>query len=180
MSAVDKWGTVAVVLIILVITALFGRGQFEHGRRTERAEWLARDNVALKQANTRIQQLEEQGRVKERQHAQDMAVAEADYQEGLKHERAAKDRVIADLRSGALRLRVAVTEANNTDNNSGNAAATLGTGTAGGDGAARAELSDAAAEFLVGLAGEADEVTRQLSACQAVVVADRKPQGEQP
>lgn len=48
------------------------------------------------------------------------------------------------------------------------------TGTGRGDGAAQAVLSAADQGFLVRIGAEADDLARQLTACQAVIVADRK------
>lgn len=168
----------AVLLVAAVVAAIYayGQQQFGLGEKAERTAWLARENTALTKANTRIKELEDQARAREREHAQDMAAASAKYQEDLKHEKAAKDRAVADLRSGALRLRIPVTC---PDGAGGSGTAAPGPGTVGRDGEARAELSVQASEFLVGLASEADEVVHQLTACQAVVTADRKQQGEQ-
>jgi hypothetical protein len=168
----------AVLLVAAIVAAIYayGQQQFGLGEKAERTAWLARENTALTKANARIKELEDQARAKEREHAQDMAAASAKYQEDLKHEKAAKDRAVADLRSGALRLRIPVAC---PDGAGGSGIATPGPGTVGRDGETRAELSVQASEFLVGLASEADEVVHQLTACQAVVIADRKQQGEQ-
>ena len=177
----------AVLLVAAVVAAIYayGQQQFGLGEKAERTAWLGRENTALTKANTRIKELEDQARIKEledqarareREHAQDMAAASAKYQEDLKHEKAAKDRAVADLRSGALRLRIPVAC---PDGAGGSGTAAPGPGTVGRDGETRAELSVQASEFLVGLASEADEVVHQLTACQAVVIADRKQQGEQ-
>lgn len=163
----------AVVALIAAVVAAFyayGQQQFGLGETSERAAWLARENIALTTANGRIKELENQARTREHEHAQDMAKASTKYQEDLKHEKAAKDRVIADLRRGDLRLRVPVTCPVSA---AGGRTAALGTGTAGRDAGARAELSVEASEFLVGLASEADEVVHQLGACQAIINADR-------
>lgn len=164
------------VALVAALVYAYGRQQFGLGEQAERSAWLARENTALTTANTRIKTLEEKARATEHQHGQDMAAASAQYQKDLTHEKATRDRVIADLRSGALRLRVPVTCAIST---AGDSTAAAGASAAGRDGETRAELSGAAAEFLVGLASEADEVVHQLTACQAVVTADRKQQGEQ-
>ncbi|HTH39720.1 MAG TPA: lysis system i-spanin subunit Rz [Rhodocyclaceae bacterium] len=169
---------VIVVLAGLLIGAFYayGQQQFGLGEKAERTAWLTRENATLTKANARIKELEDQARAKEREHAQDMADASAQYQKDLKHEKAAKDRVIADLRRGDLRLQIPVTC---PDAAGGSATGATGTSTGGRDGETRAELSVEASEFLVGLASEADEVVRQLTACQVVVNADRKHQGEQ-
>ena len=171
----------AVLLVAALVAAIYayGQQQFGLGEKAERTAWLARENTALTKANARIKELEDQARAREREHAQDMAAASAKYQEDLKHEKAAKDRAVADLRSGALRLRIPLAFPSCPDGAGGSGRAAPGPSTAGRDGEARAELSVQASEFLVGLASEADEVVHQLTACQAVVIADRKQQGEQ-
>ena len=58
----------------------------------------------------------------------------------------------------------------------GSADAVSGTasGTGGSDGAQRVELSRASGEFLVRLAAEADRVTEQLTACQGILIEERR------
>lgn len=168
----------AVLLMAAVLGAIYayGQQQFGLGEKAERTAWLNRENTALTKANTQIKALEDKYRAQEQKHAQDMAAASAKYQEDLMHEKDTKDRVIADLRSGALRLRVPVTC---PDGAGGSGTAAPGPSTIGRDGETRAELSISASEFLVGLANEADQVVRQLTACQAVVFSDRQAQGGQ-
>lgn len=169
----------AMVLVGVVVWAFYayGQQQFGLGEKAERSAWLARENTSLTKANTRIKELEEQARTKEREHAQNMAAVSAHYQKDLSHEKAAKDRAIADLRSGALRLRIPLAQPACTDGADGSGAPAPGTSTVGRDGGTPAELSTEASEFLVGLANEADEVVRQLTACQAVITADRNRKG---
>lgn len=165
----------AAMVTVVVCIYGYGKEQFGLGEKAERSAWQERENAALTAANTRIATLEEQARISERDHAQAMADTSAQYQKELSDERATKDRVIADLRRGALRLRIPTTD----HAAGGSSAAAHGTASLGGDGEARCELSVSASEFLVGLANEADEIVRQLAACQAVIAADRKLQGEQ-
>ncbi|MDR2838111.1 MAG: lysis protein [Azonexus sp.] len=172
-------GLGAALLAVVICAGIntYGERQFALGQQAERAVWLDRENTELASANARIIKLEENARATERAHAQSMAAASAQYQESLQHEKATKDRVIADLRAGALRLRfpAANTAGERAD---GDTTAALGPSAAGCDGGAGGELSLAVAEFFVGLASEADEVVHQLAACQAVVIADRQGQGE--
>lgn len=56
---------------------------------------------------------------------------------------------------------------------SGNCAATVASGSSGSDGSSGANLPVKTAQFLLGLASEADAVTIQLSACQAILQSDR-------
>lgn len=153
----------------------YGEHQFGLGETTERAAWLKRENTELTAANALIKKQEDQARATEREHALALAGVSAQYQEDLKHEKTKADRVIGDLRRGALRLRIPATCPDAARD--GGAAAT-GAGSGGRDGETRAELSGAAAEFLVGLASEADAIVLQLTACQGVIAADRKQQGD--
>jgi hypothetical protein len=93
------------------------------------------------------------------------------YQKGLSDGAATQKSVVARIRSGDLRLSIPTRPA---ASGSGPAvlaaAATLGRC----DGQARAQLSDEAAELLTGLASEADDVVRQLGACQAIVEQQRQ------
>ncbi|MDH0048595.1 lysis system i-spanin subunit Rz [Comamonas terrigena] len=153
-----------------------GRQQYQAGRQDERNNWLQRDNEALRIANGRIATLQQEARDKERAHGQAMDGIAAQHQKDLKDARTEKDRVIADLRARNLRLRIPVVTTASAACRGGGAGSEAGPSTGQRDGEATAELSDAAAEFLVGLASEADDVARQLSACQAVVIADRQQQ----
>ena len=160
---------------VLVLLHFYGQHQFSLGEATEQARWVARENAALRAANEEISQLNTQAREQERQHAEAMAHISTQFQEQLQHVKSQKDSVIADLRTGAVRLRIPVT-APSTSAACGGIPAEAFASAAGRDGETRAELSAEAAEFLVGLASEADEVVQQLSACQALLQADREVQ----
>lgn len=166
---------VALVVAALAAVSMYNAWLIGIGKTTERAEWLKRDNAALAAANARIKTLTDQARDKEQLHAAALVTASTQYQKDLSHEKATKDSVIADLRTGARRLRIELAA---THAAAGSGAAEAGPSPGRCDGATTAELSESAAEFLVGLASEADEVVHQLTACQAVVTADRQIQGE--
>lgn len=174
-------GLIASVLLVGLAYALltsYGNARYEAGENAERSRWMQRETTELTTANARIIELERSARANERLQAERLAAASQTYQESLQHEKATHDRTVAGLRSGALRLRIELARRQTADGGSA-AGATSGSGRC--DGEARAELSTAAAEFLVGLASEADTVVHQLTACQAVVSADRQinqPQGE--
>lgn len=174
-------GVVASVLLVLLVytgIASYGHSRYTAGETAERGRWIQRENTELTTANARIIELERSARVNERLQAERLAAASQTYQESLQHEKATHDRTVSDLRTGALRLRIEL--ASRQTAGSG-IAASLIAGPGRCDGETRAELSTASAEFLVGLASEADTVVHQLTACQAVVMADREinqPQGE--
>lgn len=138
---------------------LYGRTD---GRKLERVEWQAKEIQATQEVIDQRDKAIKDKADTEHAHQAAMLAASKTYQEGLKHERDAKDRALAAVRSGSIRLRDPGTKY------------TLGPARPpGNDPAARrcdaakgADLSDSAAEFLISLASEADEATRQLTACQ--------------
>lgn len=168
-------GIVAIAVGIIFAISAYNGWLINIGKTSERAEWLKRENTELTTANARIKTLEDEARAAEQSHGKAMVAASTQYQKDLSHEQATKDGVIADLRSGARRLRIELAAAKATG---GSATAQAGAGPGRCDGGTTAELSESAAEFLVGLASEADTVVHQLTACQAVVTADRQLQGE--
>lgn len=174
MNIIPPWVKLLFEWLLLgaLVVAIFAHGhhQFGLGEKLERAKWVARENTELLAANAKIKSLKDKYRQQEQDAATAIAVISSQYQRELNHVKTDKDRVIADLRVGAYRLRIPVASPLNT---CGSLAAYAAPATGGRDGEARAELSGAAAEFLVGLASEADEVVHQLDACQAVLKADR-------
>lgn len=149
----------------------YGKAEFKRGEVAERARWQVRENEELAAANSTIIMLNRQARDRERQHAEDMALASAHYQEDLRRVELKKDRVIADLRAGTQRLRIPIAASPAA---CGGISPEAFAAASRRDGEARAELSGSAAEFLVGLASEADEVVHQLTACQQILLEDRK------
>jgi hypothetical protein len=86
----------------------------------------------------------------------------------LTHEKNQHAAVVAGLRAGNLRLHIP-TSACIRDAT----ASTAGSASGDHEATTTAELSGSAAEDLLGLVADADEVAIQLRACQAVLVADR-------
>lgn len=155
------------------------RRGYQRGVSETESRYKTRDNAALAAANKRIQELETKVRAQEQQHVDALARIGKTHQEELDREKAKRARAVADARAGALKLR---------DPGARPCAAPGGGGEAGeartaagsGDAQAGAELSRPFTEFLIDLAGEADEVVRQLGACQAVIEADRRISGGSP
>jgi hypothetical protein len=116
--------------------------------------------------------LEAQGklRAQERRHIADMTSIDQQHQEAMQNEITSRDRTIADLRTGAVRLRDKFTTCQRATAGTAGAA---GASTGKCDAAASIELQKADAEFLIGLASDADQVADQLRACQGVVRKDR-------
>lgn len=163
---------VAALMIIGVFAAIYFYGvrQFTLGKEAERAVCLERDNTQLTTANLKIKSLEESYRKQEQDTARELAAISQTYQKDLKQNESEKNRVIAGLRDGTVRLSIPVTSGSTAD---GSPPAATSPSASGCDANARAELSGQVAEFLVSLTSEADEVTRQLGRCQDIVRADR-------
>lgn len=174
MNPIPLWAKILIPLLLAAAAVLYihayGHQQFVLGEKAERAAWLARENAQLTKANAKIKALEEKYRQQEQDAADAIAVISTNYQKDLSNVKAEKDRVIAGLRGGTFRLRIPVAARFGAGRGT---AAEVAAPACGRDGEARTELPIEASEFLVGLTSEADEVVKQLGACQAVINADR-------
>ena len=133
-------------------------------QRTQAAE-SARATVAIQAAQTAA-------RAREQQYAAGLATISTTYQEALTHAQTQHTADLAAIRSGALRLRVQYPAAAAVRPGDGSASTTAAT--AGGrDGSQGSDLPGSVAVDLLALADDADNIARQLAACQAVIVQDR-------
>ena len=105
----------------------------------------------------------------EQKKALDIQAIEAKHIEEVAHEKEQSDRVIADMRSGALQLRKRLAATPSRVHVSYPAA-----GAARCDDPAPTGLQPEDAEFFVREASRANEIVLQLKACQAVIPDDRK------
>ncbi|WP_349998129.1 lysis system i-spanin subunit Rz [Stenotrophomonas lacuserhaii] len=148
---------IAVVISLAIFAAGFIGGWAWRGDRAEAA--VAVQEVAVVKQNLTAEQ---GARAEEHQRADTMAAIGARHEEDRAAAPAVADAVVADLRSGALRLRNDLA-ACHTDRLS--------------QAAASAGQRDAAPDLGVTLAGPAVRIGRdaddQLRACQAVIAADR-------
>lgn len=178
MISAKFWAIGAVIVIMGVVATILmvGAERYQDGKTAAESACKSQQNAELIAANAEIVRLTDKARRDEADHAAALVSASQTYQEALKNEKTVHDRTVSDLRSGALRLRIDIARRESSGNGS---AAQAGASPGRCDGATTAELSQPAAEFLVGLASDADEVAHQLTACQAVVTADRQIQGEQ-
>lgn len=155
------------IVTLAVILGVFAGGYFT-GVNIVTAKWdkqKADDEMAWNQERETLDADRTAAEAKARAAA---GRADAEYQRGVEDGKATTDRLIADLRSGNLRLHANVKAARVSAANE----FTRGAGV--GYAKARAELSAADSEFLLRIGGEADEVTKQLGACQAILNADRE------
>lgn len=110
---------------------------------------------------------EQQAREAERAAVLRLNEVEAKYHAELQSAVAEQDRLLAALRAGELRLH----DRFSCPGGGGVSAAASGAG--GGGRSAGGGLSEKDVRFLVSIAGEADQVVRQLQACQAALRSDR-------
>lgn len=147
------------VLLPLLLWAIWLAGEAS-GRAA--AELQAEADLAKERERAALVLLEAQGRVRqvEQQARREAAARDQLHQEQMKNVEDDKARVLRAHADGAVRLSVPVKRAECR------ASQPAASGAAGaGDPAPRAELSGAAAEFLVGLASDADKVALELNRC---------------
>lgn len=142
------------------------------GKADQDAEYARRDNQALRDAIHARERMQQEKEAIEQRNAALVGAASTAYQEGLSHGKKDVDDAVRRVHAG-YRLRDPGRTAAAAECAAG-AAAAPDAGAGRRDGEAGAELSAAASEFLLRIAGEADDVVRQLTACQAVVAADRE------
>lgn len=153
---------------LVVLVAIIGAGFFGYrtGTKVERADWQEREIVINAEHAAKLQAATERARAVERAAIERYSQVDADYQRRLKEVSREKDRALAGVRAGAIRLSIPA-ECPGSRDSVPNPAPAPGER----DGGTRARLSDSAAQFLVSLASEADAVVEQLRACQAVLSA---------
>ncbi|GHD59871.1 lysis system i-spanin subunit Rz [Jeongeupia chitinilytica] len=161
LKPIGKW-----LLYALLLAGTIGLIWLD-GYRSSDAEWRLADQQRKARDASAVAARINTVRRDERAAAASQAVIATTYQERLQNEIADRDRAIADLRAGTRRLFVPVRAGSCEP-----VPTTVAAGR-GGDGEARAELSVAAGEFLERLGSDADQLARQLAACQSIVVNDR-------
>ena len=172
-----------VILAVLLtwVGSLVGVGYWQRhdGEISERVTWQAKLQDQTQQANAALQAAQSAARKEEQDHAQQLSDISANYQKELQDASKQHAADVAAIRAGTLRLRdpgarphacaggvsQASTAAGRRDDQAGS----------GLPGPADGVLSDTAVEFLVSEADRADRLAKQLSACQAVINADRAP-----
>lgn len=160
---------------LLAIVLCFGSGYVSgrmDGTKITTAKWQAIERQNEQEAAQKLAAAQARADRIQASNQEAMVAASQTYQEELQHVTQSKDRIIADLRAGAVRLRDPGTRYEIGIHPVPEARPGAGRC----DDEAGGELSEPTAEFLVGLAAEADAVVHQLAACQAVVEADRAAQ----
>lgn len=140
------WQVWAGVVIAIVIW-LFGNARYDRGYETAKAEYQLILDKQKAEAQKQKEVLQE---VMDREALSLIEKMEKGYAE--------RDKTIADLRSGNVRLRQRF-----------KCPTTPASTTTRGDGEAGGGLSENDAEFLIREASRADEVVRRLTACQNIL-----------
>lgn len=167
-----------IALLLAWLASVVGVGYWQHsaGVTATTLAYAKRDNADLAAANSKIKALEETYRLAEQLRAAQISNIADTYEKELKNANDKTTALIAAARAGTVRLHDP--QAARLPADGSHTAQTI-TGPGGCDDQAGAELSEPSAEFLLALTGEADDVTRQLGACQAVVRSDRATIGRQ-
>lgn len=153
-------------LVALACCAALLFGAYSHGVSTTDTAWQAKHNAALAKANQAAAEAQAGAREAERRAAEEINAIEGKLHDQEQAAAAERDRLLADLESGAVRLRDRFTcPAGGVPGTAANPGQRE-PGKVGG-------LQQADVRLLVRLANEADAVTRQLQACQAILKSDR-------
>ena len=147
---------------------------YARGIKETEATYAQRDNAALKAANARIAELTDAVRAAEQEGQRKLDLIAQQREKDRSNAKIQHDRDVAAARAGTLVLRdpgqsnTACTAAGDRGSR-----AEAGASAGNGDGRAKAGLSGEAAEFLLTLTDDADDVARQLAAAQQVIIQDR-------
>ena len=147
-------------ILLLTLLGLSHGLAYWSGQSAERRDWQLAETTRERDDNAAINDLQQQLRRTESAGASQLLAAETRYQKGLADVQTQKNRILAAHAASTARLSVPVKAASCT-------AASPTANVAGGsaDPAPRAELSDAAVGFLVGLTAESDAVAVELNRC---------------
>lgn len=157
-ASLIKWGLIALVALAIAVAAYRQGGSAE---RANHADTKAKHAKVLANLAELTRKAADEARAKERAHAAALSAIDQQHQEALTRVQTDHDRLVADLRRGAVRLREPWACP----------AAVSNPAAAAGQRDAAAERRIEAAAAVVRVGAEADA---QLAACQAVVRQDRQ------
>lgn len=164
-------GLVVVLAASHLGALMFGRNMANNAAKARLQKETEAKLVQMQSLMTENLRLSNEVRAKEAEHANKLASFSQAYQEQLQNVKLEKDKFVAGVRAGNTRLYIpqsarplgdypTVAEVNVTARRC--------------DAPAEGELPRDVVEFLYSEASRADEVVNQLTACQAVVVEDRR------
>jgi hypothetical protein len=166
----NPWLILGVVLAWLASLAAVGYWQRGDGETAATAACVTRENAALVQANATIERLNREARAKEQAHTNAIAEIGAEHAKDKESIEARARDDVARARAGALRLRVP----GGCSASGAGAAGETASPSGRRDDPPASELPGEVAANLFQFAADADRDVKQLTACQAVVIEDRK------
>jgi membrane protein involved in colicin uptake len=146
----------------------------EEGRREALLEVAQRDNKQMVAAQFRIAQLEAERDQKEGEHQARVAQIDKEGRDALKAEQAKHGRFLDDLLAGRVRLPGQGRADASRLGGGGEQSAETVAGAGVGDGAEGARLPAELGRFLGARFRLADEIVGQLTACQKLLIEDRR------
>lgn len=161
------------VLVVLWISSLISVGfwQYKEGVKSEKLISKEKQNEELVLANKKIVELQEKAKSIESKNSIALYDISARYEEKLIEGKKLYEKDISDLRNNIIRLRDPGKSFSSAD---GNGTSEIESSSCKCNGKEGSRLSDEASKFLFGIANEADEIVYQLTACQGVILEDRK------
>lgn len=167
LAGLNPWVILAAFVALgAALTGSFFYGTSVGESKTE-TKWQKREIAINAESEKTLAKANARALAAERKSADDVAAISKAYQAKLLEKDHERNRAIASARASGLFV-------NTKRPNCGNAVPASGTGTGGRDGETRSELSDETAEYLIAEANRADKIVDQLTACQAIVEADRR------
>lgn len=164
------YGYLAIAVGAVVVIGVASMEIFSAGANSVHVKYLTRDSEAAQKNLAKIRELSEAVRSKEQQKAEELAKVSESYQRELAQNEARKNALLDDVVSGRIRLYVNTRKDGDSGKPAGETAATACRCDGREEGGF---LGQADTAFLVGEASRADQVAKQLGACQAVVRKDR-------
>ena len=166
-TTLGKW----LLIALAVIAALFAGAVYEREQQREKdvAEFAKERAAQAKVNQDAIAALDAKYRKAEQDHQAAVTQIGVDYAQKLADATDQRNKDVAAARAGALKLRIPPGNPNDSS------APKTGGSSGGGNGAEGGELPQQVTSDLYALADDADQVAKQLSACQAVITADRLP-----
>ena len=160
---------IAAVVAVAMLAGSYLQGR-KDGANAIRADYAARDLKAATDYAAKEREITEAARKREAEWSQRFVSASRSYQKGLANVETQRLADMAAVDARTLRLRDP-----GTDSQACGGGAPISAASASGhNGSEGAYLSSKAAAFLLGLTAEADSTVRQLTACQQLLIDERK------
>ncbi len=167
----QAWAALAVVVAFFGWLHVHDEAIGDEVRAERNAYWKGEQEKMLQEAADRLAKAIEAAREQERKLEAELASLMSKFRKEIANVQAQRDRDVAAARSGALRLRLPASVCADSL-----AYGPPAPGSPGSDGSSGTYLPQQITSDLFSLANDADAVVAQLTACQAIVKADRSLQ----